>query len=530
MENPQNHIMSILKINDKIKRNLFGLSFKDDKIEQEYLETEMRINLTLKIILHLSYLVNFTIKIIQGKFRSIMYTNIIQAIFTFLCIISIVGYYVSKKIRLKKFFDYGSAYSSYIYQIIFSMQIYSYGTLIDKYQRFKSINLLVYLSIFEVLLSYESSIFFPALILIINNIIKILIFTKYEELNENGFFILSSTACLFSCILYKRYTIELNRVQYIQQYIFKKYSLYYYDLINNMNGYQFSIRNEKILKYNENFKIDILKKINDIEKNQDLKEKMNLIDNINQLNKYNFFNNQKPNSKESRDIKLNLVNNIDKQNVIENKYKKLQSKQNEETKNFLKSLIASKIENEELFKFIEIKKTNLYDIYCIIEKYEFNNIASINLIKEDLNNINITGIKNNSQNELLKNNFKNSEENPYQINNFKFLGEFENIFDNSVFEVYLRKLNEYDNLIDFSIYNITKIKEAEKVKAERIKAENELKNKFFAKIAHEFKTPINSVLGLISKIKFKLELMVKDNENIKADLYQIELLSNYTIF
>jgi len=38
-------------------------------------------------------------------------------------------------------------------------------------------------------------------------------------------------------------------------------------------------------------------------------------------------------------------------------------------------------------------------------------------------------------------------------------------------------------IIDFCLYDITDIKEAE-----RVKAENQIKNKFFAKIAHEFKT------------------------------------------
>jgi len=95
------------------------------------------------------------------------------------------------------------------------------------------------------------------------------------------------------------------------------------------------------------------------------------------------------------------------------------------------------------------------------------------------------------------------------LNHFKFLGEFESKLNKNIYEVYFRKLKEHDNIIDFSIYNITKIKEAE-----RVKAENELKNKFFAKIAHEFKTPINSILGLIHKIKMNLELLAKCDEEL----------------
>jgi len=57
-----------------------------------------------------------------------------------------------------------------------------------------------------------------------------------------------------------------------------------------------------------------------------------------------------------------------------------------------------------------------------------------------------------------------------------------------------------------------------------------LKNKFFAKIAHEFKTPINSILGLINKIKINLELLNKENQDINANINQVEHLSNYIIF
>jgi len=47
-------------------------------------------------------------------------------------------------------------------------------------------------------------------------------------------------------------------MNYIQQYIFKKYSLYYFDLIDKMNGYQFTMRKDMVLKHNQNFKLDIL--------------------------------------------------------------------------------------------------------------------------------------------------------------------------------------------------------------------------------------------------------------------------------
>lgn len=155
MENPQNKIMSILNINENIKRNIFSISFKDEKIEKEYIETELNVNIKVKLIQHFSYLLNFGIKVVNGRFRSILYTTVIEAIFTAICLISIVGYYVSKNLKLKKFFDYASAYSSYIYQIIFSFHIYSYPEFSDAFHRIKSSNNLIFLSLLEILFSYE---------------------------------------------------------------------------------------------------------------------------------------------------------------------------------------------------------------------------------------------------------------------------------------------------------------------------------------------------------------------------------------
>jgi len=111
--------------------------------------------------------------------------------------------------------------------------------------------------------------------------------------------------------------------------------------------------------------------------------------------------------------------------------------------------------------------------------------------------------------------------------NFSLLGDFLIEKDKKYFQVYFRKDSEYKELTDFLIYDISKIKEAE---------ENEynLKSKFFAKVADHFKTPINSILVLIQKMKEKMinEKTFKKHDyyrEIKFTLKQIENLSNYVI-
>lgn len=161
--------------------------------------------------------------------------------------------------------------------------------------------------------------------------------------------------------------------------------------------------------------------------------------------------------------------------------------------------------------------------------------------------------------ELIETNFSGK-------NKFYYLGEFKNIFDKKFYQIFFRKnaLNSRNknqdyytsninakniassfsgekssnpnfntftnqknknNLVDFLIYNITKIREVERL-------ESKLKAKFLGKIAHEFKTPINSILGLIKKILFNME-NEEDNNNFKdlpKDIQQVENLCSYTLF
>ena len=58
---------------------------------------------------------------------------------------------------------------------------------------------------------------------------------------------------------------------------------------------------------------------------------------------------------------------------------------------------------------------------------------------------------------------------------------------------------------------------------------NEEKLKFFAKITHEFKTPINSIIGLLSQMK---DIDEDSNKQIKLlnTLNQTENLSKYLLY
>lgn len=389
MEKPQNKIMSILKINEQIKHNIFGLSFKDEIIEKEYIETEIRTNFIIKLILHFTYLYNFISKIILGKFRTYLYTTIIQAIFAFFCICSIIAYHLVKNnLKFKKFLDHATSYLSYFYQIIYILHVFSHEELSDKYFRLKSINVLNYLTLVEILFSYESSRIFPFLILIINMIVILMIFIKFKEVQENLNFFFLSFLSIFACIIYKRYINELNRIKFIQQYTFKKYYMYYYDIINNMNGYQFTMKNENILKYNENFKLDIL----NYKSKRELTSINDPFSSIKETNISKFINNFNDGREDfelNKNIKkildLKTIKNFERSNN-ENGY--LTMNENEFTIYFLKSLIAKKKDIKEFIKFTNDKNSNLYDFYSLIEKHETFRTLTNEFIMQDSRHIN----------------------------------------------------------------------------------------------------------------------------------------------
>ncbi len=116
-----------------------------------------------------------------------------------------------------------------------------------------------------------------------------------------------------------------------------------------------------------------------------------------------------------------------------------------------------------------------------------------------------------------------------KINSFYSLGIYyiyhENFQDKIYFDIFFRKIKiTDDNYVDDIFFNdVTDlIKYKQIIIDENIKKQNVL-----AKIAHEFKTPLNSVIGITSNIKDSDEMLSKFTSN-KLDV--IQNLSNYLIF
>ncbi len=286
--------------------------------------------------------------------------------------------------------------------------------------------------------------------------------------------------------------------------------------------------NERISFENENSKNNQQKEIS---KRQNFLQ--NSKNNFEEKNKNivndNYFNDNMKNNKYSqREVEEEIAKN--RSSIIFSKIGNNRNLKNKENKQVLSVMDNPSIDNSDA-KFIinnsENNKSN-YLNSLILDKQNF--IYNKDKNKENSNecNTNFFGVLKYLKSEkLLDINFQNIyntpkdllEENKEKLQKFKILGEFYTISgsEEKFFLVYFRKI---ENTLDFFLYEITKIKIAE-----NISTENKVKHKILSKIAHEFKTPLNSILSLIKNLK-----EINYNKNINKDLNLIQSLSNYTIY
>jgi signal transduction histidine kinase len=101
----------------------------------------------------------------------------------------------------------------------------------------------------------------------------------------------------------------------------------------------------------------------------------------------------------------------------------------------------------------------------------------------------------------------------------RFLGKFflEIKNEKKYYMVYLNTINNFENI---SMIDCT-----ESTIRENNLIENKIKNKLLSKIAHEFKTPLNNIIGILTTIFINC----KDKDLLK-ELMIVHSLTNYTIF
>jgi len=173
----------------------------------------------------------------------------------------------------------------------------------------------------------------------------------------------------------------------------------------------------------------------------------------------------------------------------------------------------------------QIKKESLFSHLDKIKKDEFSYLQENNSInyEGEIEKLNIMNV-NNELKKTYKYNRKlaaDSAKKDIQFiskntNNNKFVNlgiyHFKNPEIGKYLDVFYRGISIDDSTIVYDIlfYDVTEIIKSKKI----IYEENIIKQKVLAKIAHEFKTPINSIIGLINNLKENLheDHMLKDEK------------------
>ncbi len=403
----------------------------------------------------------------------------------------------------------------------------------EKYKILKYFTMLIINNIYYLIIC-DDSIIYSLLLAFYHEILLTYLFIRIEKSGISYSEIIISG--LFSSFTYlmkknKEYTF---RILFIQKYKFKKFFKYYDTFMSHFNCLHMCYINQKLIFINENFsgyinpcfltekkkyEINISKNKYSYKKNgiNYIKENNSFLnENVNNSFLDKSLNNKKINTinKDSNhnDSKLNLfskiktsstknankfnshginTNNRSRTNKssINKTVKTISSYSNvdyaykeEITEDFLSWLGISNI----FFDYLEIFKdcNNLKDIFELIKKLpkeikkkqfsdKFNKIGHFKL--------NIPFYYNNKNNNLHTNIAKQNK-------------KFNNLKEKTYFEVFIRICGE--NIIDLILYDITEIKNKEKTMFK-----SDLKHKILAKFAYEFKTPINSIIGLINEIR-----------------------------
>jgi len=494
-----NFIQYQINLNLEIEKKIFqNVQFKDkyieEKFQQNQTENERIQKIFSDIVIFLGYIASL-IYIFFAYFRiEIFCVCIICKIF------SIISTVISYKTTKNKFFYYLSEHLN-IFFLVLSLTLkcfiinFCYNTDTNDNES-ENLRIIIYHFVSTnlfLILKFEANIF--NFIFYFNTSIIMIIISTLKS-NKNHFYFLEAlTSFLFSFIFwgFRKVYDYLLRVNFAEKYKFENFYKYTFDFINGLNIFHVNFKND-IINYIDHKFEDILLSLDRDFKILEKSALESLIVNENQIIK-------------SLEIEKFINNTVSYLYTIHGKNMNSLSE-------FIKNLIPFKdiydVENKKgnLLK-VKSDKNLLNDIFQKINQQEKENIFKNQTFDKYLNEKNVTLY---SILQILKNYEKyiTSEENS-DINNFIKLGifHFKNNETKKYFEVYFRYCNLYKNdkismldkndnfLYDLLFYDISELILSKKI----IFEENIIKQKILAKIAHEFKTPINSIIGLIETIK-----------------------------
>jgi len=583
MQTKYNLVENIINLQEKISRTFLNTKFESEKTEAKFLRHIKKIKLENYISYTglLLFLIGHLINLLVILFKT-AYTTLSIVVTTIALISDIMLSLFLRNSKLRKFekiFNYLKAFLFIIISCFLIITINKNGEDIETIKMSKYFIMLI-INYIGYIIYWDDSIIYALLLAFFHEILLTYLFLSVEnskisfsEIIISGFF------SVFS-YLFKRNKEFGFRTMFIQKYKFKKFFQYCDNLMSHFNCLHMCYVNQKLIFINQNFSNYINPRFIFNKKRMD-----------GNLNSYNTNNNKFQSSITNKNFLANnesnmifLQNKNNYNNFLKNKKatyidknsssisQAKSSVKNNGNKTFKSISSGSNIEYEELNEFSDdflyyLEKSFIISEYCEIFKNCYNLKEIIELInkfpfdiKEKkfsnkftkighfkfLNNFANPLININTKN-LNKNFNKGSESYIQEENNEEVINEHNQKGNHNefvYFEVYIRTCG--NNIIDILFYDITEIKAAQ-----TSLFKNDLKQKILAKIAHEFKTPINSIIGLINEIKNiqlvqekEEELKQKKNKDnneiitskiniveiIKNNLNVILNLSNYTIF
>lgn len=253
----------IVGINDLISKKYFAMKFKDENLEKEFQIFLLKTNIRVRLFVQITFLVVLILRLFSTKIHEMekiyFYIDLILgSLWFFIFLIYLVFHFTKKKFQ--KIF-------CYILSILISL-INIYAILLTNYFykrcresiQIREFYILIFFSFFEISFTYEFNFFMFLYFLVINITTAIFIYIikmptdsgRYKE-------IISALLITLGCCIMKRESSLLLRDKYIQNHKLNKYFSYSFDLINSMNGLQFTLKNKQMLLYNEVFKKYLMK-------------------------------------------------------------------------------------------------------------------------------------------------------------------------------------------------------------------------------------------------------------------------------
>jgi len=247
----------LLGIDDTILETFFTLKFKDRKIEKIFYNYYMKQKPFLRIIVKIIYLTTFILEVFLSPISEYLQSKIVNfTLLGFWLLLMLVYIFFSKKTDTKTLVDTAnsivivslSAYNSYISNML--PQFVNTDHLLTR----KIYIFLIY-SVLEIIFSIEFNLLLCLYFLILSFTINLIFLIDRINFNERRYIDLINCVYVITiCSLLKRHYSLLIRENFVQNYKFRRYFSYCDDLINSMSGFQFTIKDEKILAYNNNFK------------------------------------------------------------------------------------------------------------------------------------------------------------------------------------------------------------------------------------------------------------------------------------